>query len=83
MTGQIITIRHHVTESGKRGYRWRCGLCLVAGVHCFNRWTDHVEAKYGRQAPHPQQRCMDAADRHVHRYHRPPQQAPSPTVETS
>lgn len=63
-----ITIRRHVTESGKRGYRWQC-LCGASGMHRFDRWTDHVRAVQGRLDPHPWQRCVDAANWHLKRHH--------------
>lgn len=68
----IITIRRHVTESGKHGWRWTCRLCRAAGMHHLDRFTDRVLARYGKQDAHPQQRCIEAAERHVCRTHRAP-----------
>lgn len=70
MSGPIITIRRHTTESGKHGWRWTCRLCRAAGMHHHDRWTDYVLGKYGKADPHPQQRCLVGAEHHVFRAHR-------------
>ncbi len=71
MTSPIVTIRRYVDSTGKRGYRWNCQQCRNYGIHRFDRWTDRRLAEYGRVDAHPWRRCMDAADDHVRRHHRP------------
>jgi hypothetical protein len=69
-TRPFITIRRHITESGKRSYRWDCHRCDVYGIHRFDRWTDYVKSRHGHPDIHPWRRCIDAVDRHACHAHR-------------
>lgn len=64
-----ISIKWHVTESRKSGYRWTCRLCGAAGFHGLDRWTDYVAGLRGRSHPHPQQRCVMSSAAHLLRTH--------------
>jgi hypothetical protein len=65
-----IRVAPHVTESGKRGWRWTCSdHPRHRGHHQLDRWTDWVRA--GRDDPddHAFVRCMRGATEHWHKLH--------------
>lgn len=69
MTPPITIRRYFDGTTGKHGYRWTCTLCGQAATHRFDRWTDSVLRSYGKTDVHPQQRCIEGAERHLKRYH--------------
>lgn len=65
-----IRVAPHVTESGKRGWRWTCSdHPRHRGHHQLNRWTDWVRGD--RPDDHAFVRCMRGATEHWHRLHAP------------
>jgi hypothetical protein len=62
----------HVTESGKRGWRWTCSdHPRHRGHHQLQRWTDWVRANRDDPDDHAFVRCMRGASDHWHKLHAP------------
>lgn len=62
----------HVTESGKRGWRWTCSdHPRHRGHHQLNRWTDWIRANRDDPDDHAFVRCMRGASEHWHKLHAP------------
>jgi hypothetical protein len=69
---RAIRVAPHVTESGKRGWRWTCSDHLRhRGHHRLNRWTDWVRANRNDPDDHAFVRCMRGASEHWHKLHAP------------
>jgi hypothetical protein len=74
MTASQLPIRvsPHVTESGKRGWRWTCSdHPRHRGHHQLERWTDWVRANRDDPDDHAFVRCMRGASYHWHKLHAP------------
>lgn len=73
-TSQLpILVSPHVTESGKRGWRWTCSdHPHHRGHHQLERWTDWLREKAGKPDDHAFVRCIRGATRHWHEHHAPP-----------
>jgi hypothetical protein len=72
VTAPIVIRRYFAEGTRKHGYRWTCRLCGQSGTHRFDRFTDWVLADYGKRDVHPQQRCIEGAERHLKRRHGTP-----------
>jgi len=67
-----IRVSPHVTESGKRGWRWTCSdHPRHRGHHQLDRWTDWVREKRDDPDDHAFVRCMRGAADHWHKLHAP------------
>lgn len=67
-----IRVAPHITESGKRGWRWTCSdHPNHRGHHQLNRWTDWVRADRNDPDDHAFVRCMRGAAEHWHKLHAP------------